>query len=322
MYKRQIKSFELEPVPIKDKVYIDVSWQGEVVRSSVLEDWLDESFDDCLSGMNGHEILENHKSLIWSEARDDGEACLRLPLPKAKHEHMKVTAESNEKLPRPEFYDFDLLKSSQNKSFSERSLRELTYVVFDTETTGMEPSNGDEIIQLAGVRIVNGRILSGEHYDQLINPGRKIPLVSTKIHHITDEMVKGKPSVNEVLPKFRDYVGDAVLVAHNAAFDMKFLQIKKESSGIEFDVPVLDTVLLSAFVHDHSSQHTLDVLAERFGVEIEPQYRHTALGDSMATAEVFIRMIDLLEARDIRTLYDAIKVSEKMVQIRRQQAKY
>lgn len=315
-------SFELEPRSKKNKVYIDISWPGEVVRSSTIDCWLDESFDDSLRGMSGRDILENHKAVVWSEEREDGIVCLRLPLPMAKGDHRNVSDRSPGLGPRPEFYDFDLLKNRDSKSVDERSLRKLTYVVFDTETTGLEPSGGDEIIQLAGVRIVNGRIMSGEHFNQLVNPGRNIPAISTKIHRITEDMVKEQPPITEVLPKFHAYVGDAVLVAHNAAFDMKFLELKKGSCGVDFDNPVLDTALLSAYIHDHSKQHTLDVLAERFGVEIEAQYRHTALGDSIATAEVFLRIIDLMEARGIHTFADAIEISEKMVEIRKQQARY
>ncbi len=315
-------TFELEPKSEKDRVYIDISWPGEVIRSGTVDSWLDESFDDYLKDMTGRDILENHKTVVWCEEGEEGIACFRLPLPMAKGDHRNVSAESLGLGIRPEFYDFNLLKNRDRQNFGERSLRELTYVVFDTETTGMEPSSGDEIIQLAGVRIVNGRIMSGEHFDQLVNPGRNIPAISIKIHHITEDMVKDQPPITEVLPKFHDYVGDAVLVAHNAAFDMKFLELKRESCGVDFDNPVLDTVLLSAYIHDHSNKHTLDVLAERFGVEIEAQYRHTALGDSIATAEVLLRMIDLMEARGIHTFADAIEVSEKMVEIRKQQARY
>ena len=315
-------AFELEPRPKKDKVYIDISWAGDLVRSGTIDTWLDESFDECLKDMTGRDILENHKAVVWSEAQADGMACLRLPLPLAKEDHRSPMFEHNGSGVRPEFYDFDLLKNIGNKQLGECDLRELTYVVFDTETTGLEPSDGDEIIQVAGVRIVNGRILSGEYFDQLVNPGRTIPVTSTEIHHITEEMVSDQPPITDVLPRFHDYVGDAVLVAHNAAFDMKFLSLKEAMCGVTFDNPVLDTVLLSAYIHDHSKQHTLDVLAERFGVEIEAQYRHTALGDSIATAEIFLRMIDLMQAKGIRTFADAAAVSEKMVEIRRQQARY
>ncbi|MCG7981670.1 MAG: PAS domain-containing protein [Candidatus Thiodiazotropha lotti] len=315
-------TFELEPRSEKDKVFIDVSWDGELVRSGMLDSWLSESFDECLKGMTGHDILENHKAVIWSETQADGMAYLRLPLPLAKEDHRPLSFDLHGTGGRPEFYDFDLLKNLDNNQFSERDLRELTYVVFDTETTGLEPSDGDEIIQLAGVRIVNGRILSGEYFNQLVNPGRTIPASSTDIHHITEVMVSDQPPITDVLPRFHDYVGDAVMVAHNAAFDMKFLQLKEAVCGVTFDNPVLDTVLLSAYIHDHSKQHTLDVLAERFGVEIEAQYRHTALGDSIATAEVFLRMIDLMKAKGIHTFADAVAVSEKMVEFRSQQARY
>lgn len=313
-------TFQLSARESETRTYIDVSWKGAVASPAMIERWLREPIERGL-GLTGEEILEHHKSEAWCEVAAVSQARLRIPLlpPASKHSQSTSTAP----LPiRLEFYDFNLLKSAEIGEMAQRSLRDLTYVVFDTETTGLEPSNGDEIIQIAGVRILNGRVLTGEAFDHLVDPGRRVPPLATRITGISQDMVNGKPPIKEVLPRFKDYVGDAVLVAHNAAFDMKFLQLKQDACGLKFDNPVLDTVLLSAIVHDHTNQHTLDAVAERFSIEIPPETRHTALGDSLATAGVLLKLIDLLEVHNIRTLGEAIEASNKIVEIRRRQAKY
>ncbi|MGI9383268.1 MAG: exonuclease domain-containing protein [Methyloligellaceae bacterium] len=316
------RSFDLEASGGDNRVYVDLSWSGAPVRAAVLDSWLDATLVDSLGGLTGREVLEHHQAEVWCETHDHGAASMRLPLPKAIREHGLPAPDIGELPARPEFYDFDLLKRIGTAGHADRALDELTYVVFDTETTGLEPSAGDEIISIAGVRIVNGRILTGESFSQLVNPGRTIPKGSIRFHGIVPEMVKDKPPIGEVLPRFHDYVGDAVLVAHNAAFDMTFLERKQDACGVRFDNPVLDTVLLSAFLHDHTNQHTLDAVADRFGIEIPAEDRHTALGDSIATAAVFLRMIELLRAQNVRTLAEALEASERIVEIRRQQARY
>ena len=218
---------------------------------------------------------------------------------------------------RPEFYDFDLFEQASDTPLLQTSLQALEYVVFDTETTGLRPSEGDEIIQLAGVRVVNGRVLKSEQFDELIDPGRPIPAGSTRIHGITDAMVRQRPSADVVFPLFHQFARNAVLVAHNAAFDMKFLTLKESSIGVCFDQPVLDTMLLSMVLSPSQTDHTLDGLADRFG--IDNVARHTALGDAQATAAIFVRMIAALTERQIMTLDDALERCNSLYSAKRLQ---
>ena len=222
---------------------------------------------------------------------------------------------------RPEFYDFGLLNQPMHlDELGGRPLKSLTYVVFDTETTGLKPSAGDEIVSIAGVRVVDGEIRTAEAFTRLVNPGRHIPKPSTRFHGITDDMVRGEPMAGEVLPQFHAFIDDAVLVAHNAAFDMKFLKLKETDIGIVFDQLVLDSLLLSVFLYHDSHNHTLDAIAERLGVEVEG--RHTALGDSLVTAGIFLRMVRMLEARGIRTLRQAVDASNQVAHVRKMQEQF
>ncbi len=223
-------------------------------------------------------------------------------------------------LERPVFYDLDLFDQDLDGALLDTPLRRLNLVVFDTETTGLEPSRGDQIVQIAGVRVLNARLLPDDRFDELVNPGRPIPRASTRIHGIRDEMVAGKDSVAEVLRRFHAFVGDAVLVAHNAAFDMKFLKLKEHEVGARFDQAVLDTLLLSVVLQPSHGTHTLDAIANRFGVENRD--RHSALGDSVTTAEVFVKMIDVLAVRGIRNLGEALEASDRIQEIKRLQERF
>lgn len=210
---------------------------------------------------------------------------------------------------RPDFFDFDLFSKRQsNAQLNQMRLKDIVYTVFDTETTGLDTKN-DEIISLGAVRIVNSRILSTEKFDQLIDPKMDIPLASEKIHGINGEMVKGKPDIKEVLPLFYKFCEDTVLVAHNAAFDMKMFSMKEDETQIKFDGPILDTLLLALIVYPMIEKHNMVSIARFAGIDIVG--RHTALGDATTTARIFLKLIPLLAKKGIHTLDDAIEASKK-----------
>lgn len=222
---------------------------------------------------------------------------------------------------RPEFYDFqDLNQPMHSEELDGGSLQDLTYVVFDTETTGLFPSKGDEIISIAAVRVKNGKVDEGDIYSRLVNPGMSIPKDSIQYHGITDDMVKDEAPIAEVLPSFKDYVGDSILVAHNAAFDMKFLKLKEDATGVVFPNLVLDTLLISVFLDHQSHNHTLDGIAQQMGITIEG--RHTALGDAVATAKVFVKMLTRMEGRGITSLRRVVEASSKIEHVRKMQERF
>ena len=222
---------------------------------------------------------------------------------------------------RPEYTNFNLYDHPMHlEELGGRALKSLSFVVFDTETTGLRPSQGDEIISIAGVRLIDGKIDTGAPFTRLVNPGRDIPKASIRFHGITEDMVKEEAAIHQVLPEFQKFVGDAVLVAHNAAFDMKFLKLKEETTSIVFDNLVLDTLLLSVFLESESRNHSLDAVAERLGIQVDG--RHTALGDSIVSAGIFVRMLDMLDARGIRTLRQAIDASSRISHVREMQKQF
>jgi DNA polymerase III subunit epsilon len=289
---------------------VDLIWTGSIVASDALSLWEAEPMRVGAeeTPLTLRDVLERHGAEAWLQVDKIRQISrFRFLLPRgeaaAALAYKASTAES-----RPEFYDFDLFDRIDTAGeLAERKLAELSYTVFDTETTGLEPSAGDEIISLGAVRIVNGRLLKQEVFEQLVNPRRSISRESTAVHGIDSRQLLNEPSIELVLPRFYRFCEDTVLVAHNAAFDMRFLELKKASAGVHFGQPVLDTLLLSAVVHPSLDNHDLDQIAERVGVRVIG--RHTALGDALLTAEVFLRLLPLLAERGIVTLAQALEAS-------------
>ena len=148
------------------------------------------------------------------------------------------------------------------------------------------------------MRVDGADVRADDTFDALVNPGRHIPESSTRFHGISDELVADAPTGAVVLTDFADYAADSVLVGHHLAFDLGFLAPPAAEAGITLEPLSLDTMLLSAVLDpDPDARHGLDGVCARFGVEVIG--RHTALGDALATAEVLVRMIPLLQgARD------------------------
>ncbi|WP_420584237.1 PolC-type DNA polymerase III [Ruegeria sp.] len=211
---------------------------------------------------------------------------------------------------RPLVYDFDLLNDAARGQFETLTLHELSFVVFDTETTGLLPHK-DEIVQIGAVRVVNGRIVDGERFDTLVDPGMPIPPASTKVHKVSDHMVQGAPDITQAGRAFHQFARDAVIVAHNAPFDMAFLRRHAKRMNVDWDHPILDTVLLSAVLFGASDKHTLDALCDRLEITIPDDLRHTALGDAVATAEALVKMLPMLQARGMTTFGAVIEATRQ-----------
>ena len=163
------------------------------------------------------------------------------------------------------------------------------YTIFDTETTGLSPDQGDRIIEMAAIKVVDGRI-TNEKFDALINPEKPISLSASAVNGITDEMVENKPKMDKVLPKFLKFVGDSALVAHNAPFDKKFLQAEINKCGTNLPIPkFVCTLRMSRKLYPAERSHNLDNVASRLGVGMVEEDRHRALGDVKITAQVFIK---------------------------------
>ena len=172
-----------------------------------------------------------------------------------------------------------------------------TFVVFDIETTGFS-SVKDRIIEIGAVKVEKGTIVS--RYSTFVNPEVPIPFEITKLTSITDTMVIDAPKIETALPEFMDYVGDAVLVAHNAGFDVGFIEENCKRLGMERRLTSVDTVALARVLLPTLSRYKLNVVAKALGISLENHHR--AVDDAGATAEIFVKFVEMLKEREITTL--------------------
>lgn len=293
---------------------LEIAWQGPPLEPETLHGWEGEP---CGSTADGEaatlgQALARQGAELWSRTGAAGERqclCVQLPVTATPSRPPEAEAQS-----RPVYYDFDLFhQAGQSAALDEVPLAELTYTVFDTETTGLAPAEGDEIISIGAVRIVNSRLLERECFDRLIRPRRAVGEASQAVHGITPQMLADQPPLEQVLPAFARFAEDTVLVAHNAAFDMRFLELARQRCDVAFEQPVLDTLLLSSLLMPghQGGEHRLEHIAARLGIPVVG--RHTALGDAIVTGEVFLKLLPLLAERGIHTLGQAREASQSSV---------
>ena len=171
------------------------------------------------------------------------------------------------------------------------------YVVFDLETTGFSPTR-DAIIEIGAVKVHEGKIV--DHFSCFVDPERPIPLRITELTSIDDRMVEGADKIDQVLPNFLDFCQGCALVAHNADFDVSFVEKKAQALGLETSFTVLDTVQMARLLLTDLSKFKLNTVCKHLGIKQE--HHHRAVDDARVTAEVFLRFIDMLDKKGVHTL--------------------
>lgn len=186
------------------------------------------------------------------------------------------------------------------------SLYELVYAVIDTETTGLRPDAGDEVISVACVRVAGARI-QGDHFYTLVDPEREVPELASKITGITTEQVQGQPVLAKVLPRVLREMAAGLITGFNIQFDLVFLNngLKRKCGGGALNPPVvLDVLSLCRIVKPRARNFGLGAMAREYGISV--QDRHNALGDALITARLLLCLLPELEARGVRTVRDLV----------------
>ena len=186
---------------------------------------------------------------------------------------------------------------------TETTLLKDTYVVFDLETTGLYPNSGDSIIEIGAVKISNGKII--DRYDELVNPNKELSEEISNITGINNDMLKDKKIEEEVVKEFMNWVGNLPMVAHNAKFDISFLDnaYKKYNLGTINNI-VIDTLGMSRYLESKEKYHNLAVLVKRYNIPWDEDKHHRADYDSEGTALIFLKMLKKFELNDFKSLKD------------------
>ncbi|WP_239615275.1 exonuclease domain-containing protein [Cohnella mopanensis] len=192
-------------------------------------------------------------------------------------------------------------RDQRKESSLEMQLTEMEAVVFDLETTGFYPYNGDEILSIGGVKIVGENLEVTEPFYQLVNPKRKVPKHITELTGITNEMAENAPDLMQVLHDFMDFAGKRVLIAHGSGHDKQFLNSALwRTSKVNLTHRIVDTMMIAKWLEPKAIQYGLDEVLDRYGVEVTE--RHHALHDSVMTAKLYFKFLKFIRDRQVTTL--------------------
>jgi DNA polymerase-3 subunit epsilon len=197
------------------------------------------------------------------------------------------------------------------------TVQESIFAVLDTETTGLDVNEGHRIVSIGATKIKNLKI-TNEIIDELVNPERQISEPSIKIHHITQEQVQNKPVLKKLDEKIYNFLENTVLVGHNLNFDIKFIIKSAPYTTIAHrvkNIVTIDTIYLAAGIYPHLNSYELSLLCKTLKIQTEDQKRHSALGDSVITARLFLHLLEEASKKNVNTIGGILHLCQQGKQI-------
>lgn len=187
------------------------------------------------------------------------------------------------------------------KALKQLNINNAIFTVLDTETTGLNVNEGHKIVSVGGIKIKSYQLLEDQILDELINPERDIPFASRNIHYISDDQVKDKPNIYQLEKKISNFLENTILVGHNVDFDIGFIKKNAAKTSLAMTVkkiPSIDTILLAAGLYPSLESYELSFLCDHFRIKTFDQIRHSALGDAIITARLFLFLLDTAKNRN------------------------
>jgi DNA polymerase-3 subunit epsilon len=196
-----------------------------------------------------------------------------------------------------------IMKEQRKNSLYEVTISDLQAVVFDLETTGFSPYNGDEIISIGAVAVEGIEVKETEIFYSIVNPKRNIPAVIEELTNITNHMASEAPDLIQALRKFLEFVQKRILIAHGTSHDKQFLNSALwKTSKINLSHRMLDTMMIAKWLEPKRKSYDLDTVLKEYKIEIETGQRHHALGDSIMTAKLWAKLLQEMQTREVHNL--------------------